>query len=494
MVSVKYVALNALSLVVLLVALFAVDPRRLPLFSTPACSKHVIVIGGGLAGLSAAIEAANHGACVVLFEREDRVGGNSAKASSGMNAILTPTQKKYNVTDSRELFIEDTEKSSFTSGPIVEALVDDSTGAYHFLTSLGADLSQVIKIGGHSRARTHRCDMKLSKTNVGMHLIRTVTKHIETNLVDKISIMTKTKVKDLLQCNVGHVCGVIYENANGVQLAKFADNVIIATGGFGGVTGAGSMMEEYAPQWASLGTTNGAFASGDGIRMCEDIGAELVGMEWVQLHPTCLIDPIDRTNPLKILGAEAIRGAGAVIMCGVGERVVDELAPRDVVSRDIMSRCQEGDVLLVLNERGAEKYEVSGMVNYYRSRGLVKDCDGMTELVGTYGLDYDTVKRSMIDDYEKEPEILGKVTRPIDFREDDKFHVMLIHPCVHYTMGGVRIDEFAHVQRKNGTRIVGLYAVGEAIGGLHGHNRLGGSSLLDCVVFGRIAGKLAATD
>jgi flavocytochrome c len=494
MASIKHLALNAVSVLALLAALVAVGPQRLPFFSTPGCSKQVIVIGGGLAGLSAAIEAANHGACVVVFERNNQVGGNSAKASSGMNAILTPTQKKHNVSDSRELFIEDTERSSFTSGPVVETLVDDSTGAYHFLSSLGADLSQVIKIGGHSRARTHRCDMKKSRTNVGMHLIRTVMNHIEKHLSDKINILSRTKVKDLLQCSVGQVCGVLYEKEDGVELAKFADNVVIATGGFGGVTGSGSMMEVYAPQWADLGTTNGDFASGDGIRMCEDLGAELIGMEWVQLHPTCLIDPIDRTNPQKILGAEAIRGAGAVILCGVGERIVDELAPRDVVSRDIMAQCVEGDVLLVLNQRGSEKYEVNGMINFYRSQGLVVDCDGFEELANTYGLNYDTVKRSLIDDYEKEPEILGKATRPIDFREDDKLHVMLIHPCVHYTMGGVRIDELAHVQRKNGTRINGLYAVGETIGGLHGHNRLGGSSLLDCVVYGRIAGRLAASE
>lgn len=143
------------------IAVLAVAFITLRLYSSPSLplqENKVIVIGGGLAGLSAAIEAHKHGASVILIEKEARLGGNSAKASSGINAVGTPAQQAANSGDTLETFIGDTISSGggACQKELVDTIVSKSAEAISFLTSLGVDLSVISKCGGHSYARTHR--------------------------------------------------------------------------------------------------------------------------------------------------------------------------------------------------------------------------------------------------------------------------------------------------------------------------------------------------
>lgn len=159
-------------------------------FDNPSIMQHtqqhhqqVIVIGGGLAGLSAALEAHNHGAHVVLLEKEMRLGGNSAKASSGINAVNSPAQQASSSEDSIECFVGDT-ISSGGGGCISElviTLVTQSASAIAFLTSLGVDLSVLSKCGGHKYARTHRAAPPVNgpARNIGFE--------ITSKLIDKVN-------------------------------------------------------------------------------------------------------------------------------------------------------------------------------------------------------------------------------------------------------------------------------------------------------------------
>ena len=136
------------------------------LFLGSLSARRVVVIGGGLAGLVAAIEAHNRGAEVVLLEKEISIGGNSIKASSGMNAACTFAQECNNISDSKQCFAQDTIKSGqgYSNDALVDVFAGQSQDAWKFLTDLGVNLDIVSKTGGHSVARTHRAKQKKQAT------------------------------------------------------------------------------------------------------------------------------------------------------------------------------------------------------------------------------------------------------------------------------------------------------------------------------------------
>ena len=162
----------------------------------------VIVVGGGLAGLSATIEAVRHGAKVTIIEKEKGIGGNSAKATSGISAVATQPQKDLGINDSVTQFIKDTLASGDgqANEELVQVLAQNSNGAIEFLTSFGLGLTDVVQLGGHSARRTHR--FPPSKDGkpipVGFTIISTLRKHIENELNSSVTVLTNSVFKELL--------------------------------------------------------------------------------------------------------------------------------------------------------------------------------------------------------------------------------------------------------------------------------------------------------
>mmetsp|Transcript_18622 Transcript_18622/g.74359 ORF Transcript_18622/g.74359 Transcript_18622/m.74359 type:complete len:406 (+) Transcript_18622:472-1689(+) len=288
--------------------------------------------------------------------------------------------------------------------------------------------------------------------------------------------------------------------------------VIVATGGFGAATG------------LALPTTNGPTATGDGLDLARDVGAEAIDLECVQVHPTGFVDPQAPDAPTKILAPEALRGAGALLIDpSTGRRFVDELATRDVVTA-AMPPGEEAVLWLPLQEEdssssspGTEAHKTSnrGPLGFYEARGLltrVESVEQAARLVPRLQLNTAALAETLraYDEAAQTtgPDAFGKTVFPgprattlqegapptTTPKEVAPALVGRVVPCVHYTMGGLRIDGEARVLRR-GTKdepIPGLFAAGEATGGLHGANRLAGNSLLECVVFGRQAGLSAA--
>ena len=455
----------------------------------------VIVVGGGLAGLSACHTVLEHGGKVLLLDKSPFCGGNSTKATSGFNAALTKTQILKKSEDSVTSFKSDIFRSadqgkSETPYELGALLADESDSAFEWLTQVfKIDLSLISMLGGHSHERTHRGKEKFPGMTITMGLLDALEKIEETSKGEVAKIVNKANVFELIK-EKETIIGVKYRNEKNEVITEYGV-VIIATGGFAADFGEDSLLIKYRPDLAKFSTTNGPHCTGDGLKMTEKVGGELVDMEWIQVHPTGMVNPKDPNNKVKWLAAEALRGVGGIILNKHGERFCDELGRRDYVSGEMMKN--EGPFRLVLCSDAAK--EIMWHCHHYGMRGVMKKFNNLKELSADMGLTYDKLSSS-IDKYnqiaadKKDPHGRKYFTNtPI--KKEEEFHVAIITPVVHYVMGGIKISAKCEAL-KGTTPILGLYAAGEVAGGVHGKNRLGGNSLAECVVFGRVAGKYAS--
>jgi len=267
-------------------------------------------------------------------------------------------------------------------------------------------------------------------------------------------------------------------------------------------------LKDYAEDWVkNLPTTNGPWAKGEGIKISREIHARFTDLSRIQVHPTAFVDLAAPTAQKKFLAPEALRGCGGILFNSKGERFVNELGLRDEVTHKVFQHCQplklennQGPVVayLVLNNAALDLYYAPALA-FYRSKGFVRTVENATEFARVYGFDGDTRIRQTIQDYatyyqnSPSPDPFGKTTFPTTFSPDEPLHVMIITPAIHYTMGGLAIDTETHILDETNRPIPSLFGAGEVTGGVHGKNRLAGNSLLECVVFGRIAGKNAAS-
>jgi succinate dehydrogenase/fumarate reductase flavoprotein subunit len=292
--------------------------------------------------------------------------------------------------------------------------------------------------------------------------------------------------------------------------------VVLCSGGFGADFSSNSLLAKYRPDLLHLPTTNGEHCTGDGIKMGEAIGAKSIDLEWVQVHPTGLVKPDDPDAKIKFLAAEALRGVGGLIFDAEGNRFANELGRRDYVTGEMWKN--KPPFRLALNKAASD--EIIWHCKHYTGRGVMKAYDSGTDLAKDMGVPLQTLVDSIQQHYEasqkteKDPDVgpypaypsakswdaasgptgSGKkfyhnVISGAQFAKEP-YYVAIITPVIHYCMGGLEITAESEVVSPKGV-IPGLYAAGEIAGGVHGNNRLGGNSLLDCVVFGRVAAKAA---
>lgn len=466
--------------------------------TTVANKLPVVVVGSGLAGLTASNELAQrYHIPVVLIDKENAMGGNSIKASSGINGVDTTTQHSLNIKDSVDNFLLDTVKSAKNRGDpqLMKKLARDSKSAIGWLQdTFGIKLDALAQLGGHSKPRTHRSNGKLPP---GFEIVSTLSKNLEKLATENSSLVKIVLNSKVIKINKENdkIKGVIYQDNTGKVHEINTSNVIFTTGGFGYSK---EMLKQYAPHLIHLPTTNGKQTTGDGQRLLQDLGADLLDMDQIQVHPTGFIDPQDRNNNWKFLAAEALRGLGGILLHPVtGERFVNELETRDNVTMAIQNYCpQENNrALLVMSDKVYENYKNN--MDFYLYKNLIKKTT-IAEMVKSFNLQatpsemVDILKKysNNKDNDEFNRSLIINSFDVTSLNEKTELFVGEITPVVHFTMGGVKIDENAKVLNKDNNPLVnGLYAAGEVSGGVHGSNRLGGSSLLECVVFGRAAAK-----
>ncbi len=454
----------------------------------------VAVIGSGFAGLAAAIEAKEAGASVAVYEKMRVAGGNSIINGGVMAVAGSDMQEAKGIKDSPDLMLADMMKAGlYLNYPDLAKMVAyQSKGAYEWCKAhLGCKFGgMLLHMGGHTVARS--CPTA-NYSGSGI-VMQELAKLKELG----VQVMTKTYLEKIFTDGNGKVAGIqIRENyrfpkkdSGTVKTVKTTKGLVIATGGFS--RDVPYRMTQDPKLIAKVNSTNQPGATGEGLRELFRIGANPVQPSWIQLGPWASPDE-------KGFGLGPHFATGPVFSYGVmvnpetGKRFVSELANRKVRADAII---RTGHAAIgISDEFGSTKCGgPPGALGKLLERGVVKKFDTFEALAAAYKIPYAAVKKT-VDDYnsylktgtDKEfGRYLQPDAKPIAMAP---FYAIRLWPKVHHTMGGVQINEKAQVIDVDGNPIAGLYAAGEVAGGVHGAVRLGSCAVVDCLVFGRIAGK-----
>merc|ERR1719210_1779425 len=339
-----------------------------------------IVVGGGLAGVSAANTVLENGGKTILLDKSSFCGGNSTKATSGINGSATKTQAAKGIDDSVELFTSDTLKGGAKKPEVVKVLCGNSGADVDWLMEkFNLDLSLVARLGGHSAPRTHRGKERFPGMTITYALIQMVEKIAE--CTDKARIVTKARAHKLLMTDSGSCKGLVYEKG-GSDINQMGP-VILCSGGFGADFTQNSLLAQYRPDLMHLPTTNGEHCTGDGIKMGEEVGGKSIDLEWVQVHPTGLVKPDDPDAKIKFLAAEALRGVGGLVLDANGKRFANELGRRDYVTGEMWKN--KPPFRLCLNKAASD--EIIWHCKHYTGRGVMKFYSSGVALAADMGVD-----------------------------------------------------------------------------------------------------------
>lgn len=485
----------------------------------------VVVVGAGGAGMTAAITAAAEGKNVVILESQSMVGGNSVRATGGMNAGKTVYQdenefgesagvektlktaaEKYadnetitalaktvseqwaayqaNPTgyfDSVELMELDTMigGKGINDPELVETLCANSADAIDWLDEHGITLHNVSSFGGASVKRIHRPVNAEGKTvSVGSYMIPLLQENCEKA---GVKMMLDTTATEILTDANGAAVGVKATGASGETVTVNAKAVVLASGGFGANL---DMVVKYKPELKGFMTTNAPGIQGQGIEMAQAIGAATVDMDQIQIHPTV------EANTAALI-TEGLRGDGAILINEEGQRFIDEVGTRDVVSAAEIAQTGSYSWLVV----DQAMVDASSVIQGYIKKGYT-----------VTGATYEELGKAMGVDAAAFAETMEKWNGYVEAKNDPDFgrtsfanplntapyYAVKVTAGVHHTMGGLKINANTEVLNEKGEVIPGLFAAGEVTGGVHGANRLGGNAVADFTVFGRIAGAAAS--
>ncbi len=404
--------------------------------SSPAYDVDVLIIGGGGAGSSAAIEAHEAGASVMIVTKLRIGDANTMMAEGGIQAADKPN-------DSPAIhYLDAFGGGHFAAKPeLLSKLVGEAPEAIQWLDNLGVEFDKApdgtmitTHGGGTSRKRMHA-----AKDYSGAEIMRTLRDEV---LNRGIPVVDFTAALELILDENGNAAGAVLKNMEtGELLVARAKTVILATGG------AGRMHYQGFP------TSNHYGATADGLVLGYRAGAKLLYAETLQYHPT------GAAFPEQIFGAlvtEKVRSLGAKLIGADGKVFMHPLETRDVAAASIIRECSD-------RKNGVDTPSGQGvwldtpMIEAIGGEGTIEArIPAMMRMFGKYGIDI-----------RKEP--------------------ILVYPTLHYQNGGLDITDDCMT-----TNVPNLYAAGEVVGGIHGRNRLMGNSLLDIIVFGRSAGKNAA--
>lgn len=435
----------------------------------------VVIIGSGGAGLTAAIQAHELGLNPVILEKMSKIGGNTTRASSGMNAAETNVQLHHHIVDSFGDFYGETLKGGggMNNQALLKFFTEHSALAIDWLADHGIKLDDLTITGGMSVMRTHRPS---SMAPIGGFLVTELLKQVA---ADQLPLFTDVKVDELL-VEAGKISGVKATTPDGAVTIT-AGAVLLATGGFGANK---TLLGQYRDDLKNYQTTNQPGATGDGILLAQAIGAKLVDMDQVQVHPTVQQD----TDHAYLIG-EAVRGEGAILVNNQGARFVNELDTRKNVTAAIDQLGGTGAYLIF--DRGIRDRVKA--VEFYDHIGLVKTGADLETLATATGLDAATFKQTVADWNQAVANHNDAAFNRTTGMDRDiaagPFYSIHIAPAVHYTMGGIAINPATQVLNQDERPIAGLFAAGEVVGGLHGNNRIGGNSIAETVIFGRQAGQ-----
>ena len=434
----------------------------------------VVIVGAGGAGMTAAITAADAGKTVVIVESQPIVGGNSVKATGGMNAAKTATQdmntfgesagvektlataastyadndaiqalaaavttqwEAYQANpegyfDSVELMQLDTMigGKGINDAGLVYTLCTGTEDAVEWLKSVDIDLSNVGAFGGASVKRIHRPVNAEGKTvSVGAYMVPRLEAACQAR--ENITILTETTANTIVMNNAGVAAGIVAEGKDGNTVTVNAKAVILATGGFGANL---PMVSAYNPALEGFMTTNAAGIQGQGIEMAVAVGAATVAMDQIQIHPTV------EANTAALI-TEGLRGDGAILVNAEGLRFIDEVGTRDVVSAAEIAQTGSYSWLVV----DQKMVDASSVIAGYITKGFTTSGETYEALADALGVPAEAFAKTMNDwnamvEAKNDPDF-GRTSfaSPLDTAP---FYAVKVTAGIHHTMGGVKIN------------------------------------------------------
>lgn len=442
----------------------ALCPTHFAFADEIALDADIIIVGAGGAGMIAAMKAFDAGASVLLIEKTSNAGGNTNRASGGVDAAGTALQAAAGIEDSPEQFAKDMLRVGKNNDmELVEYFTSQGQAAIEFCESIGFEFSPTIQIQYTDPPRSHR---DAQNRSVGLVLVPLLLKQLETRGID---ICYNTRAVELIQNDEGQVTGVKAVAPEG-EVEFRANAVILATGGFEGNQ---ELLAQYAPEYVGYGTTGQATNTGDGMLMAEAIGAELINMSAVSV-----VNVERRTGTAP--GVTVMRNGGITFNSAGGLTAIDGIL-------------EDGVYYMVYNQ---DTYDSSPTLSTYSVNGVAYTADTLEELAQILNIDPSAMVASMETydaAYQKGAYDDGTaITANINIAEHGPYYALDYTSAIHYTCGGVRINVDTEVLKADGSAIPGLYAAGEVTGGLHGSSRYTGSSVTDVIVFGQKAGSVAA--
>ncbi len=453
----------------------------------------VVVIGSGVAGCSAAIEARSAGASVIVFEKMKITGGNTRISDGGLAAPGNRLQREQGIDDSPELFYQDILKAGLNLNHrgLARIFAEQGAGAVEWLeVDLGVQyMDRLDRFGGHSVARC-----LTTRSHSGKDIVKAQTSRLEQMGVE---IRTQCLLTDLLTNGRGRVCGVGIKTRYTHNDLGFKEQknirarraVVLATGGFG--NDIPFRMLQNPSLDTTVSSTNHRGATAEGLGAALKIGAAPVHLSWIQAGPWGCVDEAGYGLGARF-ASYALYPNGILVDPFTGRRIVSEWADRRQRSTAIFKAGHPCVGIMDAQGAGDDPQSLEKCIK----TGKVYEFNTLASLTKAFKIPYDsfvsTVKEynTMIQKGRTDP--FGKSLETAQQISGPPFFAMHLWPKVHYTPGGVGINTSAQVIDVRSRPIPSLYAAGEVCGGIHGADRLGSCALTECLVFGRMAGRNAA--
>lgn len=454
----------------------------------------VIVIGSGFAGLAAAIEARLHGSNVLVLEKMRTPGGNSAICGGLFAAAGSLLQAREGIEDNPELMLKDMLEAGagLNHRELAKLVADRSVETLQWtIDYLGVEYKDSLNhLGGHTVARTY-----ITKTGTGSGIIQPMLVKCR-NL--GVEIRMKTQLIQLLMDDTGRVEGVCVRSdyhfpkadSGILKCIKARRGIVLATGGFSNDLAFRLIQDPRLTE--NVDSTNHAGATAEGLIAAFEVGATPLQLCWIQLGPWASFDE-KGWGVGSMFTLLAGFPYGIMVDANTGKRFVNEMSDRRLRT-DAMLMSDRAPVTIV----DSEGVKHATTLEKCLKRGVVKSFDSMEELASFHMIPLQPLQETL--EMYKLHLLHGRDVEfgkpiPKDLRPIEKppFYSIRLLPKVHYCMGGLRINTDTEVLRvTDGKTIPGLFAAGEVTGGVHGASRLGSNSIVECLAFGRIAGRNVA--
>lgn len=437
----------------------------------------IIIVGGGAAGMTAAVTASDAGASVILLEKSGVLGGNTVCAANGINAFDSQVQLADEAYQAAPTSFEDIEAlhmNDLNRKMLVDAFINASGETIDYYSGLGVKFAVDIQEDQRNSSKNYYMLKPVDGSNTAITMVNA----IEKRLADTPVVLYKnTEAVSLIQDEAGKVVGVNAVTAEGTEIAFTGKAVLLATDGFGQNP---DLIAEVNPALKGAITDEIAPTTGQGLLMAQAIGADAVDLGEIQTFPSVI------PGSGMFMSFGLWMGGEAIYVNKSGERFVKEAFE---IAPDILA--QEGGLVYgIFDESNFNPGMHSGLIE----KGFMVSGETPEGLAEKLGISAEGLAASIARWNEDAADggvdsVYGRENlQPID----GTLYGYQVGVGAHYFMGGLLIDTQTRVLDTDGNPIDGLYAAGEVSGGFHGRQRVDGSGLGDSFVFGRIAGKAIA--